>query len=95
MDTVSAPPPHRASPFPCKGIGGANGTRGREECPLSPHSIHDTERGGRENGLVRVRGRGEGRVQGTYQSRRHVFLTVLATRSRDVREGTARPGFCG
>ena len=94
-DTVSAPPPHRTSPFTCKGIGGMNSTCGREECPLSPRSIHDTERGGRENGLVRVRGRGEGRVQGTYQSRRHVFLTVLATRSRDVREGTARPGFCG
>ena len=68
--------------------------RGREECPLSPRSIHDTERGGRENGLVRVRGRGEGGVQGMYQARRRVFFAVLATRSRDVREGTARPGFC-
>ena len=44
-DTVSAPPPRRASLFTCKGIGGVNGTRGREECPLSPRSIHDTERG--------------------------------------------------
>ena len=44
-DTVSAPPPRRASLFTCKGIGGANGTRGREECPLSPRSVHDTERG--------------------------------------------------
>ena len=94
-DTVSAPPPHRTSPFTCKGIGGMNSTCGREECPLSPRSIHDTERGGHENGPVRVRGRGEGRVQGMYQSRRHVFLAVLATRSCDVREGTARPGFCG
>ena len=93
-DTVSAPPPRHASPFTCKGIGGVNGTRGREECPLSPHSIHDTERGGRENGPVRVRGRGEEGVQGTYQARRRIFLAVLATRSCDVREGTARPGFC-
>ena len=45
MDTVSAPPPCHASLFTCKGIGGVNGMCGREECPLSPHSIHDTERG--------------------------------------------------
>ena len=45
MDTVSAPPPCHASLFTCKGIEGVNGMCGREECPLSSHSIHDTERG--------------------------------------------------